>query len=193
MVGRDRWARRCPRACDAFGAPGGHALPRAHACTHRPSPFPINMRRRFSFFLALAAAISLATGCSKNKNAAPGNESAGHAAAGKKILHFGNQAEPQDIDPHTVSGLPEHRLAITFYEGLVSEDPQLNIAPGVAERWEISADGLVYTFHLRSNAKWSNGDPVTADDFVQSYRRVLTPALASEYAYMLYNHVKGAK
>src|SRR6185369_16527837 len=95
-------------------------------------------------------------------------------------------------DPQTVSGAPEHRLIQALFEGLVSEDPQLNVIPGVAEKWEISGDGLVYTFHLRADAKWSNGDPVTADDFLQSYRRMLTPALAAEYSYMLW-HVVGAE
>ena len=76
-------------------------------------------------------------------------------------------------------------MALT--EGLVAEDPvDLHPVPGTAERWEISNDGSVYTFHLRENAKWTNGDPVTANDFVQSFKRILTPALASKYAYMLF-------
>src|SRR5206468_2516965 len=66
------------------------------------------------------------------------------------------------------------------------------VEPGVAERWEISPDGLHYTFHLRSNAKWSNGDPVVAGDFVYSWRRTLAPATASEYASQLY-YVHNAK
>src|SRR5581483_9454511 len=90
------------------------------------------------------------------------------------------------IDPHIVTGTPEDRLILTFGEGLVSEDPQMNTIPGVAEKWEISPDQLVYTFHLRADAKWSNGDPVTAGDFVQSYQRALTPEIGCEYAYMLW-------
>ena len=62
----------------------------------------------------------------------------------------------------------------------------LNPEPGTAERWETSEDGLVWKFHLREDAKWSNGDPVTANDFVQSYQRMLTPSLGSQYAYMLH-------
>lgn len=148
---------------------------------------------RQTFVIALLAAVVFAShaGCSKNSSndqtTGPGGISA------KKILHFGNQAEPQDLDPHTVTGVPEHHLMLTFFEGLVAEDPQMNVVPGVAERWDISPDGLVYTFHLRANAKWSNGDPLTAQDFVQTYQRMLTPALGAEYAYMLYNHVAGAK
>ncbi len=137
-------------------------------------------------FLAVAF---LFAGCSKKEPAAT---TAGGTPT-RKILRYGNGTEPQDIDPHVVTGVPEQHLIQTLSEGLVSEDPQMNTIPGVAEKWEISPDGLVYTFHLRADAKWSNGDPVTAQDFVQSYQRELTAALASEYAYMLFNHVRGAK
>jgi oligopeptide transport system substrate-binding protein len=108
-------------------------------------------------------------------------------SAAPKILNFGNGAEPQDLDPQIVTGVPEHRLIDALFEGLVMPAPDgQSLAPGVAERWETSADGRTYTFHLRADAKWSNGDPVTARDFVASYQRMLTPTLAADYAYMLY-------
>lgn len=111
-----------------------------------------------------------------------------------KILLYGNGAEVQDLDPQTVTGIPEHKVVTALIEGLVSEDPvDLHPVPGVAASWDISADGLVYTFHLRPEARWSNGDPVTAQDFVGSYQRLLTPALAAEYAYMIYDYVAGAR
>ena len=138
---------------------------------------------RRSFFLLAALAVLLATGCGRKAPAAANSPAATPA---RKVLHYGNASEPQDIDPHMVTGVPEHHLITTFSEGLVSEDPQTNVVPGVAEKWEISADGLVYTFHFRANAKWSNGDPVTAMDFVQSYQRELTPAIGSQYSYMLW-------
>jgi oligopeptide transport system substrate-binding protein len=151
------------------------------------------MLHRLPAFVALMVALTFATaGCGKKAAATNGKVADRSAAAGKKILHFGNGTEPQDIDPQMVSGLPEHRLMLTFFEGLVSEDPQLNTVPGVAEKWDISPDGLVYTFHLRADAKWSNGEPLTADDFVQSYKRELSPTLAAEYVYMLW-HVVGAE
>jgi oligopeptide transport system substrate-binding protein len=76
---------------------------------------------------------------------------------------------------------------MALFEGLTCIDEKTSQAvPGVAERWDVSTDGLVYTFHLRAEAKWSNGDPVTADDFVYSFHRILSPGLASEYSYMLY-------
>jgi oligopeptide transport system substrate-binding protein len=104
-----------------------------------------------------------------------------------QILHFDNVAEPQDLDPHIVTGVPEHRLLTALFEGLVSEDPQdLAPQPGVAHRWERTDDQRTYTFYLRTNALWSNGERVTALDFVRSFRRMLAPTMAAEYAYMLY-------
>ena len=148
---------------------------------------PKRSRVLFALFIVSFASF-LAAGCGKSKSPAATLP----AEPAKKILHVGNLAEPQGLDFQVVTGMPEHRLALTFFEGLVSEDPQFNVIPGVAEKWEISPDGLTYTFHLRADAKWSNGDPVTADDFLQSYRRMITPALAAEYSYMLW-HVTGAE
>jgi oligopeptide transport system substrate-binding protein len=151
------------------------------------------MPRRSPLCIALVAVFGLlSTSCGK-KDPAPNPKAAGSSAStGSKVLHFGNGTEPQDVDPQTVTGVPEHRLMLTFFEGLVSEDPKLNTVPGVAEKWDISPDGLVYTFHLRADAKWSNGEPLTADDFLQSYKRILNPTLGSEYVYMLW-HVAGAE
>ncbi len=103
------------------------------------------------------------------------------------IFLVGNGAEPEGLDPHIVTGVPEHHILVSLFEGLVRLDPEdLSPIPGVAERWDVSGDGLVYTFHLRPDVKWSNGDPLDAHDFVYSWRRMLTPTLAAEYAYMLY-------
>lgn len=138
------------------------------------------LKSRFLTLVGLTATILglLVTGCAKNN--------ANSNPDGLKILNFGNGAEPQDIDPQVVTGVVEHRLLKALMEGLVSEDPDLNVTPGVAQTWEISADRLTYTFHLNPEAKWSNGDTVTADDFVGSYKRMLTPSIAAEYAYMLF-------
>jgi len=103
----------------------------------------------------------------------------------EQVLFRGNGTEPAELDPHIVTGVTEHHLIMSLLEGLVTEDPvDLHPVPGVAERWDVSEDGRVYTFHLRKDAKWSNGEPVTAQDFWESYKRILTPTLASEYAYM---------
>ncbi len=103
------------------------------------------------------------------------------------VLHFGNGTEPQTIDPHIATGVPEHHVITALFEGLTTKNPYtLESEPGVAESWDISADGMTYTFHLRQNATWSNGDLMTAEDFRWSWERALTPALASEYSYMYY-------
>ncbi len=99
---------------------------------------------------------------------------------------FLNGAEPETLDPSLITGQPEGRLAEALFEGLTSFDEHGQVVPGVAEKWDISPDGRVYTFHLRHDARWSNGDPVTARDFRDTWRRTLAPETAAEYAYQLY-------
>ena len=103
---------------------------------------------------------------------------------------FNNSTEIKTVDPALVSGLPEGRVINSLFEGLVRLTPEDRLPvtggpeawPGVAERWEISDDGRTYTFYLRKSAKWSNGDPVTAEDYRYSMRRFLSPITAAEYA-----------
>lgn len=103
------------------------------------------------------------------------------------ILHVGNGAEVQSLDPHLAGGSVDHNVLCSIFEGLITLDEEtMQPRPGAAERWELSGDGLTYTFHLRQGAKWSNGDPLTARDFLYSFRRALTPALGSEYKDALY-------
>lgn len=125
-------------------------------------------------------------GCTGKKTAVKlGNE--------QQILHKGNGTEPEDLDPHIVTGVPEHHILQALFEGLVTLDPKtLQVLPGIAESWDISEDGKVYTFHLRDNARWSNGDPVTANDFVFSYKRVLSRNLGASYADRFYA-IEGAE
>lgn len=104
-----------------------------------------------------------------------------------QILHRGVGPEVADLDPHLGTGLSDFNILTALFEGLVTEDPvDLHPVPGVAQRWDVSPDGLTYTFYLRPEAKWSNGDPVTAQDFAASFRRILTPSLAADNAYLLY-------
>lgn len=108
-------------------------------------------------------------------------------------LYWGNLAEPADLDPHIITAQSDFNIALALFEGLTAYDPKdLHPVPGVAETWDTSADGLTWTFHLRANAKWSNGDPVTAHDFVYGFQRALSPKLAAQYAYMLY-HLKNGE
>ena len=106
-----------------------------------------------------------------------------------KILYLGNGTEPKDLDPHTVTGVPESKILMALIEGLVIRHPEgLEPLPGIAKNWLISQDGKEYTFNLRE-ALWSNGDPVTAHDFVYAWNRMLLPALGSQYPDMLYDVV----
>ncbi len=106
-----------------------------------------------------------------------------------KILYLGNGTEPKDLDPHTVTGVPESKILMALIEGLVIRHPDgLEPLPGVAKNWDISSDGKEYVFYLR-DAFWSNGDPVTANDFVYSWNRMLMPSLGSQYPDMLYDVV----
>ncbi len=110
-----------------------------------------------------------------------------------QTLELGNLTEPSELDPQVINSQQDFNIIFTLLEGLTTPDPKdLHPTPGAAQSWDVSPDGTVYTFHLRPNAKWSDGAPVTAGDFLFSYRRMLSPKLASEYSYMLYT-VKNAE
>lgn len=115
------------------------------------------------------------------------------AFSSPQILNIGNGSEPKDLDPQLVTGIPEFQIIQNLFEGLVGKDPKtLAPTPGVAESWTLSKDGKVYTFKLRKNAKWTNGEPVTAKDFIYSWTRLLDPKTASEYAYQGY-YIRGGR
>ena len=104
-----------------------------------------------------------------------------------QTLHRSIGPDLADLDPHLASSLGDIHVLSALFEGLVAENPaDLSPVPGVAASWDISADGLVYTFHLRPEARWSDGQPLVAADFVQSVRRALSPALAAPNAELLY-------
>jgi oligopeptide transport system substrate-binding protein len=104
-----------------------------------------------------------------------------------------NAAEVSTLDPATVSGVPEGRVVRALFEGLCVKDPKtLEPLPGMAESWELSEDRRTYTFKIRNDARWTNGEPVTAYDFEYSWRRMLNPLTAAEYAYQLW-YIRGAK
>ncbi len=106
---------------------------------------------------------------------------------------FNNSTEISTLDPATVTGVPEGRILRALFEGLTVKDPAtLEPVPGMAESWEIDPDGLIYTFHIRRGAHWTNGDPVTAHCFTYAWERFLDPRTAAEYAYQLW-YVEGAE
>ena len=128
------------------------------------------------FFLFLA-------GCSGNTD----QKSKVDLYSEQGILLLGNGTEPSGIDPHIVTGVPEHKILLALLEGLVIFNPQNNgVLPGVASEWVISEDGLTYTFIFNPEAKWTNGESVKPEHFVYSWKRILSPELGAQYADMLY-------
>ncbi|PHX86860.1 MAG: ABC transporter substrate-binding protein [Opitutia bacterium] len=138
-------------------------------------------RPRFqAALLTLLLPLLAFTGCGKRETAVERGNREG-------VLHLSVGSEPSDLDPHIVTGLGEAKIIQSLFDPLVSYDPAtLAPVPALAERWEISADGLTYTFHLRADAKWSNNDPMTAQDCIDAWRRMLSPSLAADYAYLFY-------
>jgi len=104
------------------------------------------------------------------------------AEDGTATLRRGNGAEPGTLDPHQARGVPAANIIRDMYEGLISISPDGETEPGDAESWTVSDDQLTYTFTLRDNARWSDGSPVTASDYVYSLRRAVAPDTASPYA-----------
>jgi oligopeptide transport system substrate-binding protein len=101
------------------------------------------------------------------------------------ILRRGNSVEPETLDPHRARGVSAANILRDLYEGLTTEAPDGAIVPGMAEKWDVSADGRVYTFTLRADARWSDGAPLVAADFARSLRRVLDPATGSPVSQIL--------
>ena len=102
-----------------------------------------------------------------------------------------NGDEPQSLDPAIVTGQLEGRICLALFEGLTTRNAKGDIIPGMAESWTISPDGLTYTFKIRPDAKWSNGEKLNANDFLNSWERTLNPTTASQYSYQLYYLVNG--
>lgn len=128
---------------------------------------------------ALGALASCGDGTQANKAAAPGGQ------PGQVVLNRGNGAEPATLDPNLVAAVWEDNIVGDMIMGLTTEDAKGEPVPGAAESWETSPDGLTWTFHLRDH-QWSDGQPVTADDFIFSWRRILDAKTAASYAYYLY-------
>lgn len=144
---------------------------------------PLESALRYSVLvfrlLPLAAAVAFLTACTTHEPSAD--------------LTIINGKEPESLDPATVVGQPDGRVVLSCFEGLTRyNEVDASPEPALADKWEISSDGRIYTFHIRPKALWSNGDPITAEDFVYSWLRVLDPATAGDYAGNLY-YIKNAE
>ena len=130
--------------------------------------------RLIAFLAAVAITSSIASCTRKATRVEDGNR--------HQVLHVGNGGDVADLDPHTAIGALEGDVMGSLFEPLIQLDPfDLHPVAGAAASWDVSPDGRIYTFHLRPDSKWSNGDAVRADDWVYSFKRLITPALAAPF------------
>jgi oligopeptide transport system substrate-binding protein len=139
---------------------------------------------RRGFLTSVCGAALVLAGCGDSGTQTQ-STAAGGGAAGEIALNRGNGAEPKSLDPHHIEGTWEAAITGELLTGLTTEDAEGKPIPGVAERWDMSADGKTWTFHLADHL-WSDGMPLTAEDFVYAWRRILDPKTAAQYASILY-------
>ncbi|MEM9424299.1 MAG: peptide ABC transporter substrate-binding protein, partial [Spirochaetota bacterium] len=139
-------------------------------------------------FTALSLLLSLLASCGGEQK----NDKASGSGAEEVVFVMNNAAEPKSLDPHKVSGVPEHRIYEAFFQGLVTYNPKTaHAVPGAAESW--SNEGPVYTMKLRKDLVWSDGVPITAETVRDSWLRGLNPETASPYAWFPAMFIKGAE
>ena len=140
--------------------------------------------RLFLSGIAIAAFAGLLAGCTAS---AGGRYYGKTVAPTENVLRYISGSEPESLDPGIPTGQPEARVLMALYDGLVEYDPKtMEPIPSIAKTWEISPDGTEYLFHLRPDAKFSNGKQITARDFAYTFRRNLDPMLAAKNAYLSY-------
>lgn len=145
-------------------------------------------KKLIAFTLTALLGISVLAGCGSQ----PATEGGAPAdSAEPMVVRHNLGADPQTIDPALNTAVDGAIVLVNVFEGLAKTDEEEKAVPGMAESWDISEDGVTYTFHLR-DAQWSDGEPVTAQDFEYAWKRAMDPATASEYGYMMY-YVKGAE
>ncbi|HCR66585.1 MAG TPA: peptide ABC transporter substrate-binding protein, partial [Oceanicaulis sp.] len=136
----------------------------------------MTITRRLSLLLAASASALALTACGGGGDSADSDS---------VVLHRGNGAEPLTLDPHKASGTWENNIIGDMFIGLFTENAEAEPIPGMATDWSVTDDGLSWTFTLR-DAVWSDGEPVTAEDFEFAFRRIMDPATLANYASLLY-------
>lgn len=135
-------------------------------------------KRVFAALLATAMAATMIAGCGT-----PGSKSGGGGDSDEKVFRYSTSTEPTTLDPTKGNCIPDNEIQHALTESLVRNTGG-EINPGVAESWEVSEDGLTYTFHLNPDAKWSDGEQIKAQDFVYSWQRLMNPDTAAPYAFI---------
>jgi oligopeptide transport system substrate-binding protein len=142
--------------------------------------------RRFAPILAMVATLAA---CGGDDNAGGGDGTGGNALAAEQVITVNWGAEPPSLDPGLATDTTSSNIILNIMDPLVKLGDDLEPVPSLAESWDISADGKTVTFHLRGDGKWTNGDPVTAEDYVYSWKRTVSPELAADYAYQFFGIV----
>ncbi|MBP5465143.1 MAG: peptide ABC transporter substrate-binding protein, partial [Treponema sp.] len=151
------------------------------------------MKMKLTALVSAVVMAGLLASCGGKKDT-PASGNAGNAQEGAKkgsVLHVQVGPSPETIDPALNSAVDGSNMIIHAFEGLLKFDRDNSIVAGLAEKWEQSGDGLTWTFHLRPGLKWSDGSPLTAEDFVYTWKRVADPNTAAPYGYDLLNLVVG--
>ncbi len=144
------------------------------------------MKRLLAFILSAILAAGLLTGCGEGKK----DDGKASGGGSETEFRYGFLDEPPGVDPSISQGNTQSTIYAALYEGLVTCDPDGNIIPGCAESWEPNEDQTEYVFTLREGLKWSDGEPLKAQDFVYSWLRVLDPATASTYSWFVQMFLK---
>jgi oligopeptide transport system substrate-binding protein len=147
-------------------------------------------QRLLLLVVALLGSLALVAGCGGGGGGGAGATGGGTTPAANQTFTMAWSAEPPSLDPGLATDTTSSNILLNIMDPIVRLDPKTNDAvPALAESWDVSADGKTVTYHLRHDGKWTNGDPVTANDFVYSWKRTLSPELAADYAYQLYGIV----
>ncbi|MEK4536833.1 MULTISPECIES: peptide ABC transporter substrate-binding protein [Peribacillus] len=150
-------------------------------------------KSKFSVLTLLMAIMLVLAACNSGSKETSNEKEGGSSDSAKsKVLNVNNSSEPGSLHPANAQGTHESWILEHTFEGLTKKTEEGKIVPGVAESWKISEDGLKWTFKLKDGLKWSNGDPLTANDFEYAWKYALKPETAADYAYQLY-YLKGGE
>ncbi|WP_241665098.1 peptide ABC transporter substrate-binding protein [Peribacillus simplex] len=150
-------------------------------------------KSKFSVLALLMAIMLMLAACNGGSKETSNEKEGGSGdSSGSKVLNVNNSSEPGSLHPANAQGTHESWILEHTFEGLTKKTEEGKIVPGSAESWETSEDGLTWTFKLKDGLKWSNGDPLTANDFEYAWKYALKPETAADYAYQLY-YLKGGE
>ncbi len=150
-------------------------------------------KSKFSVLALLMTIMLMLAACNGGSKETSNEKEGGSGdSSGLKVLNVNNSSEPGSLHPANAQGTHESWILEHTFEGLTKKTEEGKIVPGSAESWEISEDGLTWTFKLKDGLKWSNGDPLTANDFEYAWKYALKPETAADYAYQLY-YLKGGE